>query len=452
MSTPIFEKLKGYHAQNRISFAMPGHKNGCGLNKALLECDVTELRKTVDLHGKSDEVSKSCEKLSRLYGSEKSHIVTCGSTTCVQAMLAGSLNRGDTVLAGADCHMSVINTCALCGFNIRFIPKGIDSEFLIPKRLFPIEDMLKKYADIKAVLITSPTYYGICEDIEKLSEICHRYNVPLLVDEAHGAHFIADESLPQSAVKSGADAVCQSAHKTLNALTGAAFLHLSGKLLDYSRIENALYMFESSSPSYVIAASAELSINDLDGWDDAVKECKSFTHEILKNTHIKVLKNDDITRLVLNFSVYGVHGAQVEDILCEKYGIDIEMSDRDNIVLIVTASNTRDDLKKLYDALCEITKDLPIKNKTTTICESPAISDIVKPYEIFGADTIEIDVKDSAGYVCAVNVCAYPPGIPTMAMGAEITHEQIEYIEYLLSINATVKGINDRKVRVINKL
>ena len=246
--------------------------------------------------------------------------------------------------------------------------------------------------------------------------------------------------------------MCQSAHKTLNALTGAAFLHLSGKLLDYSRIENALYMFESSSPSYVIAASAELSINDLGGWDDTVKECKSFTHEILKNTHIKVLKNNDITRLVLNFSAYGVYGAQIEDVLCEKYGIDIELSDRDNIVLIVTASNTRDDLKKLYDALCEITKDLPINNRANTICEPPAISDIVKPHETFGADTIEIDVKDSAGYVCAVNVCAYPPGIPTMAMGAEITHEQIEYIEYLLSINATVKGINDRKVRVINKL
>lgn len=449
MRTPIFTHLKNYHSENRISFAMPGHKNGRGLSIELLKCDVTELSKTCDLHGKSPEVSTSCELISKHYGSEKSYIVTGGSTACIQAMLSGNLGIGDTVLASADCHMSVVNTCALCGFNLRFIPKNIDS-YNVMRKLAPIEPLLEKYPDIKAVIITSPTYYGICEDIGALAKACHSKGIPLLVDEAHGAHFGACEALPKSALALGADAVCQSAHKTLNALTGAAFLHLSGEYINKSRTEAALNMFSTSSPSYVIAASAELAIAEPDfakSWSDICKSCTELADKIRKNTKICVLPNNDPTRLVLNFSQYCIRGTEVSQILCEKYAIDVEMADRDNIVLIVTPSNTRDDLETLYNALCEITAKAAQCDVTERILPPPVNSEIIRPYEAFYGEVKEALLDESEGMICACNVCAYPPGIPVLVQGMKITKEQILYVNNLIKCNVNVTGIYNGKIK-----
>lgn len=449
MSTPIFTHLKKYHSENRISFAMPGHKNGRGLDFDLLKCDVTELDRTCDLHQNSAEVKALREIVSKHYGSEESYVITGGSTTCIQAMLSGNLKIGDTVLASADCHMSVVNTCALCGFNLRFIPKSVDN-FNAMRKLAPIEPILEKYPDIKAVIITSPTYYGICEDISQIANACHAKGIPLLVDEAHGAHFSACEALPRSAVTLGADAVCQSAHKTLNALTGAAFLHLSGKYVNKSRTEAALRMISTSSPSYVIAASAELAITVPDfekGWSDICVSCTELADKITKNTKICVLPNNDPTRPVLNFSQYCIRGTEVSEILCEKYAIDVEMADRDNIVLIVTPSNTHEDLETLYNALCEIAANAAQSDVTERILPPPVNSDIVRPYEAFYGETEDVLLDESEGRICACNVCAYPPGIPVLVQGMKITKEQILYVNDLIKCNVNVTGIIKKRIK-----
>ena len=226
---------------------------------------------------------------------------------------------------------------------------------------------------------------------------------------------------------------------------------MSGKYINYSRCESALHMFESSSPSYVIASSAELALSDLSGWDTAINICDAFRDKISQNSRIKVLHNDDKTRLVLNFSAYGINGTEIDSILSQKYGIDIEMSDRDNIVLIVTAANTDKDLEKLYLALLQITENLPESNTHYTISQPPVSSDLLMPYKAFYGDVCEEDIKKCEGCICAENVCAYPPGIPVMAMGAKITAEQIEYIEYLLGINACVKGIDNGKIKIVRQ-
>ena len=449
MRTPIFTRLKKYHSENRISFAMPGHKNGRGIDFELLKCDVTELSKTCDLHQRSAEVSASCESVAKHYGSEKSYIVTVGSTACIQAMLSGNLAFGDTVLASADCHMSVVNTCALCGFNLRFIPKSVDG-YNVMRKLDPIEPLLEKHPDVKAVIITSPTYYGICEDISSIAKVCHNRGIPLLVDEAHGAHFGACEALPKSAVTLGADAVCQSVHKTLNALTGAAFLHLSGEYINKSRTEAALNMFQTSSPSYVIASSAELAIASSDfekSWSDICANSAALADKISNTTKIRVLPNDDPTRLVLNFSKYHICGTEVSEILCEKYAIDAEMADRDNIVLIITPSNTLEDLETLYRALCEITETAKQSDVTKRILPPPVKSDVVRPYEAFYGEAREVLLDDSEGMICACNVCAYPPGIPVLVQGMKITKEQILYVNDLIRCNVNVTGMNSGKIK-----
>ena len=446
MAAPLYERLESYAKQNRISFAMPGHKNGRGLKKDLITLDVTELDATENLHHGGEYVQSAQKLLSNLYGSEKSYLLTGGSTAAIQSMICGAVKTGGTLLAGSDCHMSVINTCALLGINIRFFPKETDEVFSVPKST----NTLKKYLtpNTDAVIITSPNYYGICSDIKAIAAECHEKNIPLLVDEAHGAHLIADSRFPETAVKY-ADAACQSAHKTLNAMNGAAYLHVNGSLINRNRLEKALYMFQSSSPSYVIAASADTARDELangNAWDKTYNMCLDFRKKNA-DTAIKVLENDDMTRLVLNFSSFDITGFDVSKMLSKK-GIDIEMADLFNIVLIVTPSNTSEDLDALFSALSEIISHTPKRKDKISISPPPVCRETLSPQKAFFAEQTEIDLSSAEGRISCSTVVPYPPGIPVIYTGEKIRAEQIEYIEKMTAAGAEITGLTNGKITV----
>ena len=446
MTAPLYERLKGYAMQNRISFAMPGHKNGRGLKSDLFSLDVTELDATEDLHHGGEYVTKAQEMLSSLYGSDKSHIITGGSTSAIQAMICGSVKPNGTLLASGDCHMSVINTCALLGINIRFFPKEIDSEFNIPSSTKTITDFLTD--DIDAVIITSPNYYGICSGLENIAKECHEKNIPLLVDEAHGAHFIADKRFPETAVHY-ADAVCQSAHKTLNAMNGASYLHVNYGHVNADRLEKSLYMFQSSSPSYVIASSADVARDEIEHgnqWNRTYNFCRTL-REYIANLGIKVLENDDMTRLVLNFSDFETSGFEISNKLSEK-GIDIEMADLFNIVLIITPSNTVTDMNTLYAVLAEIVSQLKKRKEEISIPYPPVCTDVLSPQKSFFANQEDIDLDKSIGRISCTTVVPYPPGIPVIYIGETVKAEHIEYIRLLENAGAQINGLTNEKITV----
>ncbi|MCC8169618.1 MAG: aminotransferase class I/II-fold pyridoxal phosphate-dependent enzyme [Oscillospiraceae bacterium] len=450
MNTPLYTRLKKYYSQNRISFAMPGHKNGRGLRRDLLDCDVTELDETENLHNPGKFIKESKRLLSELFGSDESFIMTCGSTAGIQAMIASAVKPGGTLLAAADCHMSVINTCSLLGINLKFISRETDAKFLIPKR---IESVEKYICGADAVIITSPTYYGLCSDIESISKICHERGIPLLVDEAHGAHFISSAEFPTPAVMSGADAVCQSAHKTLNALTGAAFLHVKSGLINRAKLAKLLAMFQTSSPSYIIAASADIAASELreTGWDKICALCDDFKKTLSSETDIEFLENDDCTRLVLCFGKYDTSVFQIKNILSKSYKIDVEMADLLNLVLIVTPSNTREDLDALRGALIEITSGLRKRTEALKITPLPTLDGVISPRDALFADTEKTAFTECAGRISAATVTAYPPGIPIICAGAEITRAQLEYIEYLREIGAEIIGADGGMIEVLRR-
>lgn len=449
MSAPLYERLRKYADKNRISFAMPGHKNGRGLRDNLAALDVTELPETENLHRGGEYVKQAQGLLSRLYGSDKSYILTNGSTAAIQSMICASLRPGETLLADGNCHMSVINTCALLGINIRFIPIEFNNDFHIPKGLKSIRKHIT--ADVGAVIITSPSYYGVCADVEAIAKECHEKNIPLLVDEAHGAHFIADARLPETAVKY-ADAVCQSAHKTLNAMNGAAYLHVNGSRLDKARLCESLSMFQSSSPSYVIAATADTAREEIEnggGWGDTAQICLELRRGAEK-LGVRALENDDVTRLVLNFSNIGITGFKASDFLAER-GIDVEAADFFNIILIVTPSNTRADADALMGALSELVQDAD-GAALTQIPEMPPItSEVLSPNKAFFAPRAEVDFEKSAGRTAAVSVVPYPPGVPVIHTGEEIRAEQIEYILRIAAAGAEIVGIDNGKIQVTER-
>lgn len=452
METPIYSRLKKYHDSGRISFAMPGHKNGRGLRGDLLCCDVTELDATADLHNGDETVKRANALLSKTYGSDESFILTCGSTAGIQSLLAAALTPGETLLAAADSHMSVINTCALCGYNLRLIPEKINSEFFIPDTMAEIDMALDALDDIRAVIITSPTYYGISRDIEKTAAACHRHGIPLIVDEAHGAHFVVSDRFPKTALERGADACVNSAHKTLGALTGAAYMHVKGNRLNRERLRAAAVMFQTSSPSYPIAASADIARAELaqgESWEGLCDMCTGFRQRLEGATYIRFLDNDDPTRLVMNFTAYDTTGFEVARILSDKYGIDVEASDMVNIVLIATPYNTGEDFMAIYNALNDIADGFSVRMSGIKLPQPPAISSLISPHSAFYANKRRVSPDKAINLVAAATVTAYPPGIPIICAGERITPQHMVYIRCLQSAGAKITGMEENKLFVI---
>lgn len=435
METPIYNRLFEYHRQDRIPFAMPGHKNMRGLDLDFGMCDVTELSKTLNLMGEDKTVMRANELLSELYGSRESFILTCGSTSAVQAMILSCINPGDTLLVTSDCHISVINICAIAGIKLKLV-KMITEKDITP--------------EIKGIFVTSPDYYGAIKDIRKISEIAMGFDIPLMVDEAHGAHFMGKCSIPQTAVRLGADIVCQSAHKTLNALTGAAYLHIASDRVDKDRVKRSIKAVHTTSPSYMIAASADIAratLSDMD-YSEIVKECNEFKAALGK-INVKFMENDDPTRLVLDFSAYETTGFDVARKLSEYYGTDVEMADLYNIVLIVTPYNKHSDFITLFNGIRDILRDEKLTDTEKRFPKPPDISGVISPKEGWFKKTEQVDIDNAIGRISAQTVSVYPPGTAVIVTGDTVKESAVLYIKTVLMYGAEVTGISDGKIEVV---
>ena len=449
MNSPIYDRLCAYKDKNRISFAMPSHKGGKGLKDDFMSLDVTELNDSVDLMHGDKSTSESLAILAKRYHADKSYILTCGSTIAVHAMICATLKAGDTLLAASDCHMSVINICSIMGINIRFIPKEYDISPAHPTKTKPVRENLKKYPDIKGCIVTSPNYFGVCSDIETIAKDCHDFNIPLLVDEAHGAHFITSNKFPKTAMELGADISCQSAHKTLAALTGGAYLHIKSTLVSPHTLHKALCIFHSSSPSYPIAASAEkafLTLDD-DKWNTWGDLCDNLKKDIAKNTQIYFLENDDPTRIVAIIDAYETTGYDIANALSQEHNIDVEMSTETAIVMITSPYNTKEELVLLTGALIKITSSLPERKERIKLFIPPCEDVLLSPR--FAINSKSALLKDSNGCICADTITVYPPGIPVLFSGSKITQETINYLINAQKHNARITGITDNKINII---
>ncbi|HIT85573.1 MAG TPA: aminotransferase class V-fold PLP-dependent enzyme [Candidatus Ornithomonoglobus intestinigallinarum] len=435
METPLYSRLMRYNGQNRISFAMPGHKNGRGLPDGLICCDVTELAHTEDLHSPGKAIERSLELLAEKYGADESFILTGGSTLGVHAMIAAALKPGDTLVSFSDCHMSVVNACALFNIRLKFFSPSLDNDGHYAG--FDEAELTAALEGASALIAASPDYYGRSKDIEKLAGICRAHGLPLLVDQAHGAHFAVSDIFPAPAPKCGADCTVMSAHKTLNALTGAAYLHINGNITDKRRIGRAVCALETSSPSYVIAASAETAALTMsrENWERTALLCDKLKSSV----NLRALKNDDKTRLV--FFTDTVSGFEAEKILADKFGIDIEMADAGSIVLIVTPSNTEKELDALCGALNYISS---LKKRQRLII--PRVSPpegVFSPAAGFFSESTETAFENAAGKTAACTVTSYPPGIPVICCGAVITEEAVRSVKELIGAGAKITGLCD---------
>lgn len=463
---PLYLKLKEYSQKKRISFAMPGHKAGAGIlsefaSKAA-KLDVTELPDTDNLYNPKGAVTKARRLASEYFCSNDTYFLVNGSTAGIYAMLAAVCDPGDTVVVNRACHMSVINACIMLGITPVFvqqkiipgysIPGGIDQKLLI--------DVLDRNSKAKAVLLTSPSYYGIVSDIEVISKITRARNIPLLVDEAHGAHFSVNEGLfPKSAINQGADMAVCSAHKTLNAFNQSAFLNINGgEFVDKGRLEAVLSMIQTSSPSYMIAASADLARAEVmsksgrAGWRETYENCESMREKITSNTNVAFVSqqmnltnniaNVDETRIVMNFADYNTTGFAVRDMLSQKYNIDMEMADLFNVVGIATPANGKLDFMKLSSAVVKICSGLEQSEEEPVFPDIPMPEMGMSPQKAFYSPGRNVRLDEAAGCISRATVMAYPPAVPLICTGEKISEESIGYIEALIDMDADVAGLN----------
>ncbi len=269
--TPLFNMLSQHAALNPLSLHVPGHQYGHVLQQlppqvrasfeSIMRLDVTELSVTDDLHQPEGAIHEAQQLAAQLYGAEETYFLIGGSTSGNLALLLSQCPRDAILITQRNVHKSILNGIMLSGAQAVFLSPQLDAASGLPTvpALADLEQALSLYPQAAAVLLSSPNYYGQGVHLQAYAELVHRYGIPLLIDEAHGAHYGLHPKLPGGAVKAGADAVVQSTHKTLPALTMGAMLHIQGPLIDRGRLRQTLAAIQSSSPSYPIMASLDVA-------------------------------------------------------------------------------------------------------------------------------------------------------------------------------------------------
>lgn len=441
----LFKELKKFSKTEKISMHIPGHKGGRGLGVSFFKnasaIDVTELLGTDNLQNPTGILKDSQEFCAKAFGADFTCFLTGGSSLGLRAAILGSAKRGDKLLVDRTCHRAVISAITLGGIEPIFISPDFDDKrgLYVGISADKVNYYLSKHPDICGAIITSPTYYGICSDIQKVADICHRFGKFLIVDEAHGAHFAFSKKLPATALSQGADICIQSAHKTLPALGQASFLHLKSGIIDKNRLMRTLLMIQSTSPSYLLMASLDKSARYMNGagrlkLSRLIASIEELKKTVGEKTVLRFIDSDplsadcDLTRLVVDFSPCEISGCFAEKLLIDEFNIYPEMSDSRYVVLIPTAVNTKAEMRQLANALISIGTRRIKGDLSATPTPLPDIELAYSPYASNDMPFESVPLSLAKGRISAGILSACPPGCAVLVPGQRITENDINYI------------------------
>ncbi len=430
-STPIADFIEKYSDSGTLRFHMPGHKG-----KNVIGCesfDITEIAGADVLYGAEGIIAESEDVASELFGTAHTFYSTEGSTLLIKAMLAlatAGKKGKKTVLAGRNAHKAFIYGCALLGIEPEWIYSESESICSCKISGNDVRAALEKMPEKPcAVYITSPDYLGNISNIKEISAVCREFDVPLLIDNAHGAYlkFLDEDIHP---ITLGADMCCDSAHKTLPVLTGGAYLHIS-KNASQSFKENArsvLSVFASTSPSYLTLLSLDRCNRYLfSDFKEELRKCVCDVEKLKKRLCQKgfVFSGDEKTKMVFDAKSSGYTGFELAGIL-RKNGCEAEFSDEDFMVLMITPKNTEDELVRLERIFEEITVKNPIKKEKICITQGKRMMPVRDAVLAVGK---KIKVRDAVGKICAIPAVSCPPAIPIVISGEIITKDSVSLFE-----------------------
>lgn len=467
MKRPIYNRLLQFQEENRYPFHMPGHKRRLKneLSENLFGWDITEIDDFDDLHSPDGIIAESMKELKKFYQTEKTWYLINGSSSGNMAAVGAACQRGDSILIGRNCHKSVYQAVELFGLDPEYVYPEYDSELGMYAAVTSqkIEEKIKENPNIKAIVITSPTYEGVVSDIAGISEICHRYGIILIVDEAHGAHFPFSEYFPESSIQKGADIVIQSLHKTMAVPNQGALLHLCSRRVKEERLKRYQSLFQTTSPSYVLMASMEYGIEhgrtNRKLWQE-YEERLSFYREKwqgLSKLHL-VTEQDfeknkiydyDKGKLVISTKKIKLSGNQLAEKLLRDYGLQMEMSEKKYLIAMTSYMDSQEGFERLDRALWEIEHDLEEEQDQITLVEPVECEKVFLPGEAREKERVWMNLKDCIGKIAGEYVYIYPPGIPVLVPGEKINVKTLEKIEEYLYNKMEVKGLFQQQLCTI---
>lgn len=464
--TPIVEALKQYRKKRIVSFDVPGHKQGKStkvlidvLGEKCVQIDYNSSKPLDNATHPIGVIKEAQELMAEAFKAKEAFFMVGGTTSAVQAMIFTACKYGNKIILPRNVHKSAINALVLCGAVPIYVNPGVNKELGISLGMSVenIKKAIEKNPDAKAIFVNNPTYYGICSDLKKIVELAHKNNMLVLADEAHGTHFYFGDNLPISAMEAGADMSCVSLHKTGGSLTQSSALLINNNV-NGNHVRQIINLTMTTSPSYILMSSldiarSELAINGKEIFKTVINMADYARKEVNKIGDYyafgeEIINNDDIysfdnTKLCIHTRKIGLAGIEVYDKLRDEYNIQIEFGDIGNVLAIISVGDRNLELERLIAALAELKRKY--KKDYTHLFDHEYINPIVKysPQKAFYSNKHSVKLDNSIGKTSAEFVMAYPPGIPIIAPGEEITQEIITYIKYAKEKGCVMQGTED---------
>ena len=465
----LYRALEIYSQEDYYPFHMPGHKrNPDTVNTDLpFDRDITEIEGFDNLHHPEGILKKAQETAANVYGTKECYYSVNGSTAALLAAVSAAVPRKGQILVARNCHKAVYHALYLRNLIPTYVYPQMDPKWWINGGISPdkVERALAENPEIKAVLLTSPTYDGVVSDIEKIAEIVHRYEIPLIVDEAHGAHFHFSNYFPTSAAELGADLVIQSFHKTLPSMTQTAVLHNCSDRVDSRLIRRFMGIYQSSSPSYILMASMDACMEKMSS--DGNEMFREFT-KILEKTrrrlseckYIRLVSPEigtagvfdyDRSKLLFSTRYASMTGSELAQILLEKYHIQVEMETEHYVLALAAVGDSEEGFERLCQAIEEVDQEEAQKKKEKREAEEPkarrtaytSLSQFMSITEAMESESEIRKLEESVGRISAEFGYLYPPGIPLIVPGEQITGQFIRNMRIYMEEGLYLQGLED---------
>lgn len=475
--TPLFTALVEHAARQPLQFHIPGHKKGSGMNEEFrafigadaLSIDLINIAPLDDLHQPFGVIKEAQELAADAFGADVSLFSVQGTSGAIMTMVMAVCEPNDKIIVPRNVHKSVLAAVIFAGAKPVFISPAMDEMYGIAHGITTssVRRALELHPDAKAVFLINPTYYGICNHLQEIVALVHEYDIPVLVDEAHGAHIHFHDELPLSAMQAGADMSATSIHKLGGSLTQSSVLNIKTKRINPQRVQSIMSMLTSTSTSYLLLASLDAARKQLvlhghEQLDKAIQLANQAREQINQIPGLQCLGDDimnkeavynyDPTKLTIHIRKLGLTGYDVENWLREEHNIEVELSDMYNILCIFTPGDTEETMGKLVEAFrhCSATYYDEQRQANDIVVKTPDIPYLsLSPRDAFYADTEIVPFKEAAGRIIAEFIMVYPPGIPILLPGEVISQENIDYIVDHIEVGLPVQGPEDKTIETI---
>ncbi len=472
---PILEALNNLKVNRVVPFDVPGHKRGRG-NQALLDflgekclsVDVNSMKPLDNLCHPVSVIKEAEDIAAEAFGAAHAFFMVGGTTSAVQSMILSVCKEGDEIILPRNVHRSAINVLVLSGAIPVYVNPDTDSNLGISlgMKLEDVKRTIDAHPNAKAILINNPTYYGVCSNLKEITEYAHKRGMYVLADEAHGTHFYFNDKLPMAAMHAGCDMASVSMHKSGGSLTQSSFL-LLGPNVNQDYVRQIINLTQTTSGSYLLMSSLDISRRNLamhgqQIFDKVITladyarteineigDYYAYSSEIINGDSVY---NFDVTKLSINTLKTGLAGIEVYDYLRDEYDIQIEFGDLGNVLAYISVGDRDRDIERLVGALKEIRRRYH-KDQTGMLTQeyiSPKVA--VSPKEAFYGNKISVPMEASIGGICGEFVMCYPPGIPILAPGEEITGDIVDYIKYAKEKGCMILGPEDLDCNYLNIL